>query len=71
VVSPLLLFGLRRCASTHVQELPSRLCVVPEVEPSLVLCGAFCLVEFTRQRVTKVPLIFALGSFNFCLDCCT
>jgi hypothetical protein len=38
----------------------SCLCDVPEVEPSLVVCGAFCLVEFTRQRVTKVPMIFAL-----------
>jgi hypothetical protein len=70
-VSPVPPFGLRRCASTRAQELPSRLCAVHEVEASLVVCGAFCSVEVTRLRETKVSMISALGLFNLCLDLCS
>jgi hypothetical protein len=56
-------------AGLRFQELPPRSCAAPEFAQSPVVCGAF-LVEFTHQRVINVFVIFALGSFDFCLDCC-
>jgi hypothetical protein len=69
-VSPVPPFGLRRCASTRAQELPSRLCAVHEVEASLLVCGAFCSVEVTRLRETKVSMIFVIGLFDLYMDLC-
>jgi hypothetical protein len=51
-------------AGLRFQALLPHSCTAPESG------GVRCLVEFTRQPVINVFVIFALSSFHFCLDCC-